>query len=287
MPKSNRAAAQAWASSGSATSRPATMSKSSIHADNKKRWDAAASRWAERADNRGLWRRCPSEPGLVLCPKELDALGDLTGRHVCVLGSGDNQVAFALAGLGARVTSVDISQNQLDVAQARAETLGLEMAFVCADVTDLSGLGSDVFDAVYTGGHVAIWVADLGAYYAEATRILAPGGLFLINEYHPFRRIWQASQTEMIVESAYLTRGPFTYQKNEDVLRPETGTLASHEFHWTMADMLNAVIGAGCRVTSVDEYGEDVGDWEAGPMHGLPEFFLIIARKLDHPRQIP
>ena len=96
-----------------------------IHETNRKYWDAASERWAKGADSRGLWRRCPNEPQLVLCHKELEHLGDLSNRRVCVLGSGDNQVVFALAGLGAAVTSVDISQNQLDIAERRSTELDL------------------------------------------------------------------------------------------------------------------------------------------------------------------
>ena len=91
-----------------------------MHEANRKRWDAGAEGWAKRADSRGLWRRCPDEPELVLSERERAHLADLAGKRVCVLGSGDNQVVFALAGLGALVTSVDISQNQLDIAARRA-----------------------------------------------------------------------------------------------------------------------------------------------------------------------
>ncbi len=254
--------------------------KDRIHAANRKRWDAAARRWAECADSRGLWRRCPQEPGLVLCEKELQVLGDISDKRVCVLGSGDNQVVFALAGLGAAVTSVDISQNQLDFAEQRSHTLGLDVSFVRADVTDLSCFADASFDVVYTGGHVAVWVADLVTYYAQAARILRPNGLFVVNEYHPFRRIWRESPDAMVVESAYLERGPFEYDLNDDVLRPEPGPLKSYEFHWTVADYLNAILSAGCCLLFVDEYGEHVDDWEGAPMHGLPEFLLIIGRRI-------
>ncbi len=253
--------------------------KDRIHAANRKRWDIASRRWAESADRRGLWQRCPQEPDLVLCEKELEYLGGISGKSVCVLGSGDNQVVFALAGLGAIVTSVDISQNQLDIAEQRSSALGLDVCFVRADVTDLSSLGTASFDAVYTGGHVAVWVADLGLYYAEAVRILRPNGLFIVNEYHPFRRIWRDSKDSMIVEMPYLQRGPFEYDLDDDILRPETGEIKSYEFHWTVANYLNAVLTAGCRLLFVDEYGEQVCDWEGAPMHGLPEYFLIISRK--------
>ena len=250
-----------------------------IHEANRKRWDAGSEQWAKGADSRGTWRRCPSEPELVLSDKELECFAGIRGKRVCVLGSGDNQVVFALAGLGGIVTSVDISQNQLDVAKRRARELDLPVSFLRADVTDLSAIDSDAFDYVYTGGHVAVWVSDLGAYYAEAARILRQDGLFIIAEYHPFRRIWKESRDELTVECPYFERGPFEYDVSEDILRPKPGTMKAYEFHWTVSDYINAVLRAGCRVLEIGEFGEDVADWEGAPLHGLPEFLLIVARK--------
>lgn len=250
-----------------------------IHEANRKRWEAGSEQWARGADSRGLWRRCPSEPGLVLSDRELEHMGDLHGKRVCVLGSGDNQVVFALAGLGATVTSVDISQNQLDVARRRARELDLQVSFLRADVTDLSTIDSATFDVVYTGGHVAVWVSDLDAYYAEAARVLRQDGLFIIAEYHPFRRIWKESVDELIVDSPYFERGPFEYDVSSDILRQKPGTMKSFEFHWTVADYINAVLRAQCRVVEVHEFGRDVADWEGAPMHGLPEYLLIAARR--------
>jgi ubiquinone/menaquinone biosynthesis C-methylase UbiE len=210
---------------------------------------------------------------------ELGYLADILGRRVAVLGSGDNQVAFALAGLGGVVTSVDISQNQLDVAERRARELGLSMSFVRADVTDLSAIDSGVFDIVYTGGHVAVWVSDIRAYYAEAARILRPGGLFLVAEYHPFRRVWKDTQEELVVEYPYFDRGPFEYDVTEEILRPKPGALKSYEFHWTVSDHVNAVLRSGCELLETDEFGAETADWECAQMDGLPEYLLIVARR--------
>ena len=249
------------------------------HAANKVRWDAASKNWARLADTRGTWRRCAREPELVLGERELSYLADVAGKRVCVLGSGDNQVVFALAGLGAAVTSVDISLNQLRVAEQRARELGLVVEFVQADVTDLSELRDASFDVVYTGGHVAVWVANLGKYYAEAARILRPSGLFIVSEYHPFRRIWSESTTSLSVQSRYLERGPFEHRYTDDVLSRDAGSLTCYEHHWTIGDYVNAVIAAGCRIVCLDEFGEHVGAWEGAPMHGLPEFLLIVASR--------
>jgi len=253
--------------------------KSEYHHANKELWEAGATRWGEMADSRELWRRCPSEPGLVLCDRELEYLGDIAGKRVCVLGSGDNQVVFALAGLGGVVTSVDVSRNQLDIARQRSKEIGLSVEFVQADVTDLSVFEKGRFDIVYTGGHVAVWVADLRAYYREAGRVLARRGLFLVDEYHPFRRIWQESGERLVVKSSYFDRGPHEQHVTADILEPAPGRFTCYKFHWTVADYIGAVMEAGFRLLLVHEYGEEYGDWEGAPMEGLPEFLLIVARK--------
>ena len=178
----------------------------SFHEANRRRWDAGAASWARRADTRGVWRRCHLDPSLELHPAELNWLADIARRRVAVLGSGDNQVAFALAGLGARVMSVDISDRQIAVARRRAVALGLEMDFLRADVVDLRDLGNATFDLVYTGGHVAVWVSELKRYYAEAARILRPGQLLIVSEYHPFRRVWTASTTGLELGFNYFDR---------------------------------------------------------------------------------
>ena len=250
------------------------------HLANKKRWNAAAESWARGADSRGIWKRCPEEPWLGLGKKALEHLEDISGKRVCVLGSGDNQAVFALAGLGALVTSVDISQNQLDIAQRRAEELGLKITFQQADVIDLSVFGDDTFDIVYTGGYVAPWVSNLDTYYSEAVRILKPNGRFIVDEYHPFRLIWEYSEDDLTIEHSYLDRGPFEYFSTEHILSRESGEYVNYVFHWTVSDYINAVLKTGVEIKVFEEYGERVADWESAPFHGLPENILIISEKI-------
>ena len=97
------------------------------HQSNQAFWDASANWWKEKEDHRGLWRKAHENPSSVLSLLEMSFVNNIEGKEVCVLGSGDNEVAFALVGLGGWVTSVDFSQRKLDI--ARASQLGLQLSF--------------------------------------------------------------------------------------------------------------------------------------------------------------
>jgi len=250
------------------------------HMANQAFWDASTRWWKDKEDKRGLWMKAPENPSLVLSPAEMPFVKDVDGKNVCVLGSGDNEVAFALAGLGARVTSVDISERRLDVAADRARALELQLSFLQADVTDLSALEDNSFDLVYTGGHMSVWISDIRKYYAEAVRVLTPGGLFVVNDYHPIRRMWLDTDTAK-PRHRYFNQGPYEYTSDEG--------LPTFEYHWTVSDHIQAVIDPGCRIVKVDEYGETIEDefWMEANLDKLPVHLMIVGRKElpDHHRR--
>jgi SAM-dependent methyltransferase len=247
-----------------------------FHEANRRRWDAGSASWAARADTRGIWRKCHLNPSLALHSAELGWLQDIAGRSVAVLGSGDNQVVFALSGMGAKVTSVDISAQQIEVARARAAALGLTVDFLQADVVDLSALDNATFDVVYTGGHVAVWVSDLYRCYGEAARILKPDGRLIVSEYHPFRRLWKRSAGGLELGFTYFDRGPHRFEVAPDVLYPTPGELEQFEFHWTVADYISAVLSSGCRLVHVEEFDDACETWEGAPLGGLPASLLLV-----------
>ena len=266
--------------------------KNPMHEANRRGWDAVSAKWQAEIEARVDWRSIPDNIHLVLDDVELKYLGDVSGRSACVLGSGDNMVSFGLASAGARVTSVDISQTQLNIAAERAGELGLKIDFHRADVTDLGcldgpgdpgGLPDAGFDIVYTGGHVAVWVSDLKRYYGEGIRILKPGGLFMVNEYHPFRRLWKHGSGPLEQEFHYFDHGPLTYDRSEEL--PEgTGPLPSYEFHWTVSDMTRALLEGGCELLAMEEYGDGNQEWEGGALlEKMPANLILIGRKRQTP----
>ena len=258
------------------------------HEANRRHWDAAAAAWRELRERDGLWKRCASEPELAF---EGDALQQirrfypvLSGRQVCVIGSGDNYAAFALAGLGARVTSVDISERQLEVAEGRARALGLDLEFVRADAADLAALRHGQDDLVVSTNGFFVWISEPAAVFSAVRSILKPGGVYVFYDVHPFQRPWADVVGTLVMEQPYADAGPYVDADG------------AHEYHWTLSSLLNATTGAGLLLQHVGESvpksprfwqdgsyelssADGLLDWRQNPRAGLPAWLTVAAQK--------
>lgn len=223
-------------------------------------------------------------------------LPDFAGLRVCVPSSGDNHAAFAFAQLGARVTSCDISENQLASAERIARQRGWDIDFRQADTMTLENVPSSAYDLVYASNGVHVWINDLPAMYQSIARILQPGGWYALYEIHPFQRpfadrLWE----QPTVQKSYDCTGPFESEDNVT-------------FHWRLQDMLNALLGAGLTLRRLEELFAEkdyedpdwipceqkveepnrvydraevdrMYDWRYNPMAALPQLFSVLAEK--------
>lgn len=206
---------------------------------------------------------------------------DLKGKRVLLPSSGDNHAAFAFALLGARVTSSDISERQLENAAAVAEKLGLEIRFVCDNTMELSRIESGACDLVYTSNGTHSWIPDLSVMYGNICRVLRPGGFSVMYDVHPFNR-------------------PFTGEpwKEPRIVKAYSDTLPS--CHWRVQDLVNANLSAGLALKEMAElaavsasfwysYDElirqdseklkNINDWQSNPMAALPAWISIVSQK--------
>src|SRR4051794_27782550 len=113
----------------------------------------------------------------------LAALGDVRGKRILDMGSGEGELSIALVDRGAIVTGVDISPGMVEVARRRLEAFrpGADAQFRVADATDMPFEDGE-FDLV-----VGKWVLhhlDVERGAREIGRLLAPGGraLFIENQ---------------------------------------------------------------------------------------------------------
>ena len=111
----------------------------------------------------------------------IEALGVTADSHVLDLGSGLGGPARTLAELtGCTITGVDLTPEFCEVATALSEWTGLSerTRFQVGDAT-ATGVPEGTMDAALTV-HVAMNIEDKPALYAEAFRVLRPGGRFVV-----------------------------------------------------------------------------------------------------------
>lgn len=259
-----------------------------MHEVNRRYWDEKAEWWERLEEEGGVWKHCPDEPDLAFAGGALELVrevaGTLSGKDVCVVGSGDNLVAFAFSGMGANVTSVDISERRLAVASKRARYLDLPITFVQADAVDLSAIGEAEFDMVFSSNGFFVWISDLQTVFSEIYRLLRPGGYYAFYDIHPFLRPWKDQNVPIQVAKPYWETGPIRHEGD------------TFEFHWTLADILNSLAASGFILRRMLEspaedsrFWQDYSylpgtddsllDWNENPRAALPVWLTLAVQK--------
>jgi len=104
------------------------------------------------------------------------------GRALC-LGDGEGRNSVWLAGQGYDVTAVDISSVGLEKGRKLAKERGVVVSFVEADLAELE-IGADAWDLIVSI-FVPASVALRKSLHTRSIKALRPGGVFLIETYHP------------------------------------------------------------------------------------------------------
>ncbi len=116
---------------------------------------------------------------------ERDVLGDVAGKSLLHLQCNMGSDTLSWARLGAHVTGVDISDNAIEAARARAHETGIAAEFIRADVYDLPDVLTGEFDIVVSTYGTIGFLPDLQRWAQIVARYLRPGGTFLLVEIHP------------------------------------------------------------------------------------------------------
>ena len=206
---------------------------------------------------------------------------------MCVIGSGDNYAAFALAGMGAIVTSTDISEKQLNVAADRAAELELSIEFHRADAADLAPVGIAEFDLVCSTTGFFVWIADPRRVFSAVHAALKPGGYYIFYDIHPFMRPWKDKPTPIEMEKPYFDTGPYEANDSDG---------PTYEFGWMLSDLINPLLEAGLVLKRLAETpaensrfwqgfsyapgsDDDLLNWRSNPRAGLPVWMTVAAER--------
>ena len=192
-------------------------------------------------------------------------LPDLDGVDAVELGCGGGQGTVGLAREGADAVGVDFSTAQLGHARRLRDAHGVDAAFVAGDVTALP-LAADTFDLAYCSW-VFQMVDDLRSSFAEARRVLRPGGAFVFAVPHPFYETFDSENREL--DRSYFDRGP----ERKSIGDYDPDLLV---FHRRVSDYHGALVGSGFTVERLLEPGSsDPDDYEEQWSH-KPELMAKV-----------
>lgn len=207
---------------------------------------------------------------------DLGLLGDLDGTRVVELGCGGAQFGLALADRGADVTGVDVSPEQLAYARDLADERGADLDLIEASVTDVPAIADDSYELAVSA-FAFQWVPDLRACFAEAARILEPGGRLVFSVDHPLYRRLDPETGELAI--SYFDETPRrAYSEEFDA--------ELVVYRRTVADVVTAVLDAGFALEALrepgyedpDAYESTFGSFEPEYMAEVPPTLVVAAR---------
>lgn len=240
----------------------------SLHEQNRRSWNAVTpAHNSHKRDQAGFLKA----GGTTLFPDELALLGDVAGTRLLHLQCNCGQDSLSLAGLGAEVKGVDISDAAIAFAQELSRESGIAAEFERADVLDwleAAAKRGERFDRVFSTYGTIGWLADLPRWARGVAAVLGERGRLVLLEFHPL--CWSFDASGKVVEP-YFIDGPIR-EKNGvndyvggsgDGLLPMGSTPGiagfvnpetAYGFQHTVAQIVSALADASLFVEQLHEY---------------------------------
>ncbi len=264
------------------------------HESNRAGWNEGAAAYTQEIDATVAFIRAGKSN---LHPVERGNLGDLRTwcHHAIHLQCASGRDTLSLLNEGVeRVTGVDISDVHIDNAHRICAALTspgrpVNAEWFRCDVLDTPHSLDSSADLVYTGRGALCWLHDLDAHARVVARLLKPGGVYHVLDDHPITGLFDyESETYTFRGASYFGHSeesigwPSTYI-GDSLDIPVEKQAVKFEKGWNLAEITNALIGAGLTIDYLGEHPDPY--WNLFPnlkpdLRGIiPLTFSIKARK--------
>jgi SAM-dependent methyltransferase len=179
---------------------------------------------------------------------------DLRDARVLCLASGGGQQGPVLAAAGALVTVFDNSDLQLEQDRRVANREHLSIDTLQGDMADLSAFQDSCFDLIV---HPVsnLFVSDVHPVWAEAYRVLRPGGILLAGMVNPILFLFEWEEITGGAPLAVRYRLPYSdlEQRKAAILDRQKSNGDPLEFGHTLDDLIGGQLQAGFILTGFYE----------------------------------
>lgn len=222
------------------------MSETADHVrKNRIHWEGESATYQERnARQLDRWDRL-AWGVWDIAEEDLGVLGDVDGLDALEFGCGGCQFGIKVAMRGARITGLDLSEEQLRHGRRKMEETGVRFPVAQADGERIPFRDAS-FDLAFCD-HGVMGFADPYRTVPEVARVLRPGGLFVFNGTTPW--IWVAWGDEDLPPTREM-RSDYFGLRRVDSDDPEWRTT---EFQLTYGDWIRLFRANGLQVEDLIE----------------------------------
>ncbi|MEK3836084.1 MULTISPECIES: class I SAM-dependent methyltransferase [unclassified Paenibacillus] len=217
-------------------------------------------------------------------------LGEVKGRRIMNLMGSNGMKAVALGLLGAEVTVADFSEANARYAGELAQAAGVQLDYIVSDVLELPEAHlNGSYDTVFAEMGIVHYFTDLAPFMATAYRLLAPGGTFVLRDFHPVttKLISSKGSTAKVrkhkVSGDYFDTALEEKQVSYSKYMPSSGGAPEADKpnvvywrRWTLGELVTAAAASGLIIRELVEepnLSSDVYD------KGIPKTFTLVAVK--------
>jgi ubiquinone/menaquinone biosynthesis C-methylase UbiE len=181
-------------------------------------------------------------------------LGEIQDKSILCLASGGGQQAPILAAAGAKVTSFDLSDNQLARDRLVAEREGLEIILEQGNMADLSRFSDASFDLIFNPLSNP-YLPNLYDVWGECHRVLKAGGRLLAGSMNPLYYLFEENDGEgdegltVIHKLPFVEYDTLSKSEKEDAIKRKMLLTWSH----SLEDIIGGQIKVGFRLVDLFE----------------------------------
>ncbi len=179
-------------------------------------------------------------------PVDSVMMEQVQGKNVLCLAGGGGQQSAVFSLLGATVTVLDLTPEQLESDERAARHYGYNVTTVQGDMRDLSALPTAHFDRVVQPIST-LFVPDLRQVYSGVARVLKPKGVYSSDYAVPLVYLAEKSKWDGKGYALYITE-PYV---RGAILETPDGKMnlaqgeSFSEFHHLLSDVINGLVAEG------------------------------------------